>query len=302
VLDDAGESTQAISPVTRFAAPAAPEPTFRPWWLLIGVGLTLAFAAAAWLLVSSGPSGDLVGVGDVATLAAGRSGSPPASFNSRVSGGSAASLNAAAVPNAGGAVNAAAAGALASARNGNDTAAPSDTAAAEMLVVDVSGAVRHPGVVRLPAGSRVGDAVAAAGGYGPRVDAAAADGLNLAARLTDGQQIHVPSRDDPKGAPNSDPTTATAAAAPAPGGTSGSDSATGSGASGGSTTSSSGPIDLNTATAAELDSLPGIGPVTAAKIVAARQEQRFGSVAELRSRKIVGQATMTKIQGLVTVR
>jgi competence protein ComEA len=162
-----------------------------------------------------------------------------------------------------------------------------------MLVVDVGGAVRHPGVVRVPAGSRVGDAVAAAGGYGPRVDAVAADGLNLAARLTDGQQVHVPSRDDPRAT--------TTATVPASGGTGGADGTASSGTPGGSA-APGGPINLNTASASELDSLPGIGPVTVAKIIAARQGQRFGSVAELRSRKIVGQATLAKIQGLVTVR
>lgn len=146
------------------------------------------------------------------------------------------------------------------------------------VLVDVQGAVVHPGVVRLPSGSRVGDAIAAAGGYGPRVAAdRVGQVLNLAAVVRDGDQVIVPSRDDPA---------------------SGGGGATSSAAAGGP----SSPTDLNRATAAELDALPGIGPATAAKIIAAREEQPFGSIDDLRSRKLLGPATFDKVKDLVTVR
>ena len=174
---------------------------------------------------------------------------------------------------------------------GRAGAASSPAASSSLLVVDVAGAVRRPGVYRLAPGSRVVDAVAAAGGYGPRVDADAASRINLAALLADGEQVRIPSRDDVAGAP---PATAPAGSNPA-----GAGGATGSNAGAG--TGAAGPVNLNTATADQLDTLPGVGPATAAKIIAAREEAPFASVDELRSRSVVGEATFGKLRDLVTV-
>lgn len=168
---------------------------------------------------------------------------------------------------------------------------PSGPVAGTEIVIEVAGAVAHPGIYRLTTGVRVGEAIAAAGGFGPRVDVARATAqLNLAARLADGDRVVVPSRDDPANP---------VGAGPAGGGA---EHPVASAAGGATAGGGPGPIDLNHATASELDTLPGIGPATAAKIVAAREERPFTSVDELRSRKIVGQATFEKLRELVVVR
>jgi competence protein ComEA len=152
-------------------------------------------------------------------------------------------------------------------------ALPSGSAAVGGPLVEVSGAVVAPGVYRLPSGSRVIDAITAAGGFGPRVDTVRADReLNLAAPVTDGVEIRVPSRDDPVA----------------------------SGPSGGGqpTAGVTSLVDLNRATEAELEALPGVGPATVAKIVAARP---FASIDELRSKGVVGDKTLEKLRPLVTV-
>jgi competence protein ComEA len=167
---------------------------------------------------------------------------------------------------------------------GTGGAAADGSAPPVELVVEVAGAVARPGLYHLAAGARVADAIAAAGGYGPRIDVSRATAeLNLAARVGDGDRIIVPSRDGPFAQ-------TTPSAAP------------GDNPSGSSAPARSGPLNLNTATAAELDALPGIGPVTLAKIIASRTQQPFRSVADLRTRKLVGAAELDQIQKLVTVR
>ena len=144
------------------------------------------------------------------------------------------------------------------------------------LVVDIEGGVAEPGIQRVPAGSRVADAIVAAGGFSPDADVPLASRqLNLAARLTDGQQIYVPRRGE---APRS-----------------------GGGAPGSAAPSPGGPVNLNQASPEQLDALPGIGPVTVQKIVAARQEQPFRTLDELVQRKVLTNAQLTKIRDLVTL-
>ena len=154
------------------------------------------------------------------------------------------------------------------------------TSRAADLVVDVEGAVAHPGLVHVPAGGRVGDALTRAGGFAANADLTrTSSDLNLAQAVTDGLKVVVPAI----GQTSSE----TGAARP---------DAPGAGASG-----VSGPLDLNRATEVELDTLPGVGPATIAKIVAARQSAPFASTEDLRTRKVVGDAAFEKLKGLVTV-
>ncbi|MGZ4333016.1 MAG: helix-hairpin-helix domain-containing protein [Gaiellaceae bacterium] len=141
--------------------------------------------------------------------------------------------------------------------------------AAPGVVVDVEGAVRRPGLIRLQPGSRVADAVARAGGTTRHADRS---GVNLAAPVSDGQQILVPRR----GA-------ATSSTSPA--------------ATGGS---ASAPLSLSTATPEQLDSLPGVGPVTAQKIVDYRTRHgAFHSVDELDAIPGIGPARLADLREVV---
>lgn len=154
---------------------------------------------------------------------------------------------------------------------GSPSATPS--AAAGTIIVDVEGAVARPGIVELPADARVADAIRAAGGYTDAADlAAAATSLNLAAPLADGAQVLVPVR----------------GAAPVAG--------AGTGGSG-----AGGLVDLNHASPEELDALPGIGPVTVQKIVAARSERPFATLEEAVERDVLTNGQLEKIRDLATV-
>ncbi|MEN3612822.1 ComEA family DNA-binding protein [Plantactinospora sp. ZYX-F-223] len=148
------------------------------------------------------------------------------------------------------------------------------------VVVAVAGKVRRPGLVRLPAGARVADALESAGGALPGVDVAL---LNLARKVTDGELILVGVTPPPGAGP------AGAVAPGAPAGAAG-------------TQPGGGKVNLNTATVAQLDALPGVGPVLAQRIVAHREEHGgFRSVADLRQVTGIGDARYEDLKDLVTV-
>jgi competence protein ComEA len=148
-------------------------------------------------------------------------------------------------------------------------AVPVATAPAATVVVAVSGRVRRPGLVRLTSGARVADAIESAGGVLPGTDVST---LNLARKVTDGELIVV--------------------------GVTGSPSTSGAAASGGG----AGPVNLNTATADQLQTLPGVGPVLAQRIVEYRdQHGGFRTVADLRQVTGIGDARYRDLKDRVTV-
>jgi competence protein ComEA len=141
------------------------------------------------------------------------------------------------------------------------------------LVVHVAGAVRRPGLYRLPEGSRVDDVIAQAGGAGPK---AALDLVNLAAPVSDGQQILVPAEGSAEAAGAGGGSAATGAAVPG------------------------GKVHLNSATIEQLDELPGIGPVTAQQIVDYRSANgAFRAVDELDAVPGIGPARLEQLRPLV---
>jgi competence protein ComEA len=148
-----------------------------------------------------------------------------------------------------------------------DTPAPTRSPE-PLIVVDVAGAVARPGVYRLAAGSRIADALSAAGGATQEADTVA---LNRAAPVRDGQRVYVPRPGET-----------------VPAGSAGSDAQL--------------KIDLNHATAAELEALPGIGPTIAARIVRSRGGHPFARIEELQTRGLVTARVFADIKDMVTTR
>lgn len=165
------------------------------------------------------------------------------------------------------------------------SASPSPSPLPSSIVVDVAGAVVRPGLLELPAGARVGDALAAAGGYATDADLdAAAAAINLAQPLSDGEQVRVPRIGE-----------AIAAAGPA-----GSDHEPAPAGGGAPAPVAGGLVNLNTASPEQLEALPGIGPVTVQKIVAARQEQPFSSLDDAVARGVIHRGQLEDIRELAT--
>ncbi len=223
---------------------------------VVALGLVLAVALVAWWVLRSAPHTDQVALSTHRDLPASAIPYPEPSTSATPAGLTTAP---------GGVTTAPGGGAQASAPGSTD------------LVVDVAGRVRHPGIVELPQGSRVVDAIAAAGGARPHVSLTA---LNLARVLVDGEQIvvgvHVPgvvgSPGSMAGAPVGAPTTAVAR------------------------------VELNTATAEQLDTLPGVGPVTAQAILQWRTDNGpFTSVDELLEVSGIGDATLADLRPYVYV-
>ncbi|WP_142390036.1 ComEA family DNA-binding protein, partial [Mycobacterium sp. shizuoka-1] len=156
------------------------------------------------------------------------------------------------------------------------------------VVVSVVGLVAKPGLVTLAPDARIADAVAAAGGA---IEGAATLGLNLARHLTDGEQVVV-GIGTPAGQP---PVLGSSVTGGPPG-------APAAPATSGAPGAPEQPVDLNTATVEQLDALPGVGPVTAAAIVAWRDAHgKFGSVDQLGEVDGIGPARLAKLRALVRV-
>ncbi len=141
------------------------------------------------------------------------------------------------------------------------------------IKVDISGAVQKPGVYDLKEGARVEDAITAGGGFLDRVNQEyVAKNLNLASKLTDGTKLYIPFEGETVSA--------------------------NTGNSGSSGVGTSGMVNINTASDSELDSLPGIGQVTAAKII---QNRPYAEVEDLLNKKVVSKSVYDKIKDRITI-
>jgi competence protein ComEA len=243
---DALDQLLRAAPRRRIAELSARIRAVDRQWLAVAAIAALALAAGAWVMLgrSSGPAEIEL----------------PRATPGATAGAASPSDNSAA---------------RASSAQGSATTSPSPPAG---VVVDVVGAVMHPGLVTVGAGARVADAVAAAGGGRPDADL---DQVNLAQPLTDGVRVLIP----------------VVGQAPA---TSGGVSSAPADASGDGS-APSGPIDLNTATAEQLDTLPGVGPATAKAIIDHRTKNGpFRSVDDLLDVRGIGPAKLDALRDAVT--
>jgi competence protein ComEA len=249
----------------------------RPQLVVVAAIVALGLLLAGWAVLRARP----VAIASPAAAGSAESGAP-------ASGPAAPTTTASPPAPSGPSVTATAAGQA----TASTAVAPGGGSPSATIEVHVLGAVRRPGVVALPAGARVNDAVREAGGLKTSAHLGA---LNLAQPLGDGQQVYIA-----RGGHTSevrDPT-APVVAPPAGGSTDG-----GVGAGGGPASAPpQGPVNLNSASLEQLDQLPGIGPVTAQKILDWRQQNgRFSAVEELQEVDGIGPKTFADLQPLVTV-
>ena len=240
--------------------------------LAMAVVAVLAAAVAGWWVLQARPHSTPLAVDPTSTASV----SPSRTSQSRVSTPT-GSAPAAGSPSTGSPPTGSPP-AASSAQPGGSAAAPVGTSSAADLVVDVAGKVARPGIYHLALGTRVADAVQAAGGALPGTELTT---LNLARKLSDGEQIAV----GVVGAADAGP----AGVEPAGGG----------GATGGSAAR---PVNLNSATLAQLVALPGLGPALAQRVLGWRGEHgRFDSVDQLREVSGIGEAKFAALRPLVTV-
>lgn len=265
-LAEAGpDPVRAHPPATllgRWPALAPRLPDRPATWIAVVVALLLVAGAGWWLLRPAAPPVE-------STL-------PLASSDAAQVGGSAADSTASG----------------SGAPSGTGAVSTSSTVPA--LVVQAAGAVAHPGVYRLDPAARVDDLVREAGGL---TSAADRDRVNLAAPLADGERVWIPARGEERAPEVVAGGTGSGGGGAAAG--SGGGSVAGAGASSATPTE---PVDLNTATAEQLEALPGVGPATATAILAYREQAGgFRSVDDLLEVRGIGDAKMEQLRPLVRV-
>jgi competence protein ComEA len=269
-----------VAPLTRLGGP--PD----PWWQ----------QAIDWLRLRQGRTADsrLVGVVLVALLAGG-AGAGAVWLLARPDGPAAPGAGASALPMATRRSASAPAGSAPGPSPAGATAAGSTSTTSGGVWVAVAGAVMRPGLYRVADGTRLSGLIHAAGGLTSEADP---DRVNLAAAVHDGERVYVPRR----GEPGASSVVAGAGSSSAGPGSAGPDGAGGSAGAGPASGGTAGPIDVNRASAADLDRLPGIGPATAQAIIAHRTAKGpFTSVEQLADVRGIGPAKLEQIRGLVVI-